>query len=57
MQIPTIQLTPRGLLVKATARDFPSLADLEPFLDLKPAGRAPDVAGRLEAIEPIGRVA
>lgn len=24
--------TPRGILVKATARDFPCLAALEPFL-------------------------
>lgn len=57
MQISQIHITPRGLLVKARAADFPSLADLEPFIDLKPAGLAPSVAGKLEAFEPIGRAA
>lgn len=57
MLIPQIHVTPRGLLVKAKAADFPSLADLEPFIDLKPAGLAPNVAGKLEAFEPIGRAA
>jgi len=33
-----IHVTRLGLLVKATARDFPCLADLEPFLDMRPAG-------------------
>ncbi len=57
MTIPQIHVTRLGLLVKSTARDFPSLADLAHFLDLKPAGRAPDVAGRLVAVQVIGRAA
>jgi hypothetical protein len=57
MLIPQIHITPRGLLIKARAADFPSLADFEPFIDLKPAGLAPSVAGTLDAFEPIGRAA
>lgn len=57
MYIPQIHLTPRGLLVKARAADFPSLADLAPFIDLKPAGLAPDVAGKLDAVQVVGRAA
>ena len=57
MQISQIHLSHRGLLVKARAADFPSLADLAPFIDLKPAGLAPDVAGKLDAIPTLGRAA
>lgn len=57
MMVPQIHLTPRGLLVKARAADFPSLADLAPFIDLKPAGLAPDVAGKLDAVQVVGRAA
>lgn len=49
--------TRTGILVKATARDFPSLAALEPFLELRPVGLAGDAAGRLERIEVQGRAA
>jgi len=52
-----IHVTPTGILVRATARDFPSLTDLAPFLDLKPDGCAQGVAGRLDGVEVLGRVA
>lgn len=57
MQISQIHITPRGLLVRARAADFPSLADLEPFIDLRPAGLAPSVAGKLDAVAVLGRAA
>lgn len=57
MQIAQIHLTRCGLLVKARAADFPSLADLEPFIDLRPAGLAPSVAAKLDAVPVLGRAA
>jgi len=35
-----IHVTRLGLLVKATSRDFPALAALEVFLEVKPVGLA-----------------
>jgi len=45
-----IHVTRRGLLVKATSRDFPSLAALEVFLDMRPAER-------LQSIQTVGSAA
>lgn len=57
MMVRQIHITPRGLLVKARAADFPTLADLAPFIDLRPAGLAPSVAGKLDAVQVLGRAA
>lgn len=57
MMVSQIRITPHGLLVKSTARDFPSLADLEPFIDLRPIGLAPRVGAQLDSIPVVGRAA
>ena len=42
--------TSRGFIVISKARDFPSLAELAPFLDMRPAER-------LQSIQTVGSAA
>ncbi len=47
--------TRTGLIVSATARDFPCLADLAPFLELRPIGLAADAVAAISSVRTVGR--
>lgn len=57
MQISQIHITSRGPLVKGTGANFPKLADLEPFIDLKPLGFAANAVAAISSVRTMGRAA